>query len=554
MKAAIAPKDGTSIGPSTDTRTRRRMVEHEKLIAEARLREQQEMAATTTSSSGGAASDWPVLVPLGIPELPRLPAEVLPSWAGAFAAALASATETPAELAVGMILAAAAVPCARRLRLVVHPGHCEPCNVWIAVSLPPGNRKSCVQAAVTAPLMQWEREAASRIAADITAAESLNKTLHARAAAARSVAARSEDPEERTAKTLEAAEIEASIQPPPIPPQLWTSDSTAERLGIILSDQHECLAWLSSEAGLFDMLGGRYSRGVPNLDLVLKAWSGDSERIDRAGREPIYLQCPRLTIGLSPQPEVLRGLSEQPGFRGRGLLGRFLYLLPPSPLGYRSLDARRPGANVPEHLEADYRAGLRSMLDWPAAIGADGDERPHDVRLSPAAYEEWLTFAQEVEAGMRPGGEYEEITDLAGKIPGMAARIAALLHGIEHAHGHPWEIPVAPGTMTNALHIASVSLKHGLAVMQMLGSNPTMNGAIKVWAWLQRGRRTEATVRDVFQALKGTFERVAALHNALEVLEERGYIKLVEAKTEQGVGRPPSPWITVRPDIRRGWK
>ena len=56
---------------------------------------------------------------------------------------------------------------------------------------------------------------------------------------------------------------------------------------------------------------------------------------DRGSRPPVFLKSPRLSIGLSPQPDVLRGLAAKPGFRGRGLLGRFLYLLPPSPLGFR---------------------------------------------------------------------------------------------------------------------------------------------------------------------------------------------------------------------------
>ena len=64
-------------------------------------------------------------------------------------------------------------------------------------------------------------------------------------------------------------------------PQLWTSDVTPERLGTILADNDERMAWLSSEGGIFEMLGGRYSKGIPNLDLVLKAHIGDSERVDR---------------------------------------------------------------------------------------------------------------------------------------------------------------------------------------------------------------------------------------------------------------------------------
>jgi hypothetical protein len=42
------------------------------------------------------------------------------------------------------------------------------------------------------------------------------------------------------------------------------------------------------------------------------------------------VQRPCLTIGLTVQPEILQGLAGRPGFRGRGLLARFLYSLPAS--------------------------------------------------------------------------------------------------------------------------------------------------------------------------------------------------------------------------------
>ena len=76
------------------------------------------------------------------------------------------------------------------------------------------------------------------------------------------------------------------------------------------------------------MLSGRYSGGIPNLDLMLKSHSGDSERVDRGSRPAIYLRQPLLTMGLSPQPSVLNGLVGKPGFRGRGLLGRFCTYCP----------------------------------------------------------------------------------------------------------------------------------------------------------------------------------------------------------------------------------
>jgi hypothetical protein len=502
---------------------------------------------------------WPDLVPFGRADLPRLRPDLLPSWAGSYAAAVAASTETPPELAAGLILAAAAVPCARRLSVMVAPGHIEPTCLWVAVALPPGNRKSAVQSAVCAPLIDWERQAAEIAAPEIAAAESEAKTLQARANAARAAAAKAKNSLDVETSTHEAADLEARIEPPPVAPQLWTSDATPERLGAMLADQNECMAWLSAEAGLFDLLAGRYSRGIPNLDLVLKAWSGDPERVDRGSRPPVYLRHPRLSIGLSPQPDVLRGLSMQPGFRGRGLLGRFSYLMPPSPLGYRHLGADRHGARVPPAVETAYRDGIAAMLEWPSSGdcgvfgGNEGDPgKPHLLRLEPAAYQDWLAFARAVEARMRPGADLEGLTDLAGKTPGTAARIAAVMHGIEHAHGRPWEAPVSPDTIARALEMAAVMLEHGKAVMDMMGADPAVAAARRVWDWIERGRRTDATMRTAWQALKGQFSRMADLTVAVEVLVERGYVRIGETE-RTGPGRPPSPLIEVRPDIAESW-
>ena len=276
-----------------------------------------------------AAPDWPALVPLNAPNLPELDLAHLPSWAGDYARALAADTETPPELAAGMILATCATAAARRLRVMVKPGYFEPCNLWVVVALTPGNRKSAVQSAATMPLVAWERDQAVIMEPEIKRITSERKTLEARANKKRNNAANEKDDNKAKDLAREAAALEAELPEIPFQPQIWTSDATPERLGALLAEQGECMAWLSSEGGVFDLLQGRYSNGIPNLDLVLKAHSGDPERVDRGSRPAVYLRSPRLSIGLSPQPDVLRGLASKPGFRGRGLLGRILYLLPP---------------------------------------------------------------------------------------------------------------------------------------------------------------------------------------------------------------------------------
>ncbi|OYY31799.1 MAG: hypothetical protein B7Y58_10730, partial [Halothiobacillus sp. 35-54-62] len=184
---------------------------------------------------------------------------------------MATETETPPDLAVGLTLAACAIPAARRFRVMVKPNYFEPLNLWALVALTPGNRKSAVQSATTKPLMEWQREQAEIMRDEIRRIESEAQTMQARADNMRKDAAKEKDTLKRMDLTDQVAALEASIPSIPTLPLLWTSDATPERLGTLLGDNAERMAWLSSEGGLFDMLAGRYSGGIPNLDLMLKA-------------------------------------------------------------------------------------------------------------------------------------------------------------------------------------------------------------------------------------------------------------------------------------------
>lgn len=230
------------------------------------------------------AEALPTLVPLDSPSLPRLDLAHLPGWAGNFARALAEATETPPELAAGMVIAACATAAARRLRVMVKPGYFEPCNIWVLVALPSDNRKSAVQEAAAEPLLTWEREKSEAMDAQIRQTTSERKTLEARAKELRNKAAKADSTDKSKLFAKDAADIEADLPEIPISPALWTSDAIPEQLGVLLADQEECMAWLSSEGGLFDLLAGRYSNKIPNLDLMLKAHGGDAEKVNRGSR------------------------------------------------------------------------------------------------------------------------------------------------------------------------------------------------------------------------------------------------------------------------------
>lgn len=494
---------------------------------------------------------WGKLIPLDEFELPSLDVTNLPTWVGDYIKSLSAATETPIELAAGMVLAACAAATARRAKVMVSPGYFEPCNLWVLVALPPGNRKSAVQTAAIGPLNAWQTNRSEELEPEIQRIISERKTMEARANEFRKKAARTNTSlEEAEAASEEAAQIEGALPEVPVRPLLWTSDATPEQLGVLLVEQGERVAWMSSEGGIFDMMQGRYSGGIPNLDLMLKAHSGDPDRVDRGCRPSVNLRYPLLTIGLSPQPEVLRGLASKPGFRGRGFLGRFLYLLPSSPLGYRTLRTQP----VPDSVSRAYSSGLKAMLDWKPSTDKYGRERLCHIKLSQEAHSEWFNFAQKIEKQMRPDSLLENVTDWAGKAPGAAARLAGVLHCIEYAHGKPWQHEITAKTMSTSVEILTLISHHSLAALDLMGADQTIAGARHVWDWIKRGRRPLFTVSEAFNALKGRFPRVKFVKEALQVLQERGYVEVLPQETNNGPGRPPSPPVMVRPDIVASWR
>lgn len=107
--------------------------------------------------------------------------------------------------------------------------------------------------------------------------------------------------------------------------------------------------------------------------------------------------------------------------------------------------------------------------------------------------------------------------------------------------------------MSAALEIMAVVARHSLAAFDLMGADDTIAAARRVWDWIKRNRRHDFTEREAFNALRGTFPRVADLRAALEVLAERGYVEVQEQKTE-GKGRPPSPRVVVHPDLAGGWQ
>ncbi|SEF42672.1 YfjI family protein [Nitrosomonas ureae] len=492
------------------------------------------------TSEQADTTNWQAPISLESAKLPPWPDDVFPGSIQDFVRALSESTETPPELSAMLVLAAISAAAQGKYRVRVKADYFEPVNIWSCAALPPGSRKTAVQMAATAPLTKWENLQREKLEPAIKKAQADDATIREQLNFLRKQASKAKGAEFEQLKN-EIADIEANLPEIPAVPQIWAQDVTPENLGTIMANNNERMAILSDEAGIFDILGGRYSGGIPNLDLFLQGHAGSAVRVNRGCRPPVFMQTPALTFGLSPQPDVLRGLTEKPSLRGRGLLGRFLYVLPASNLGYRTLDA---SPIFPDY-KARYEGILTCILNQEMA-GSKDEPLPHTLKITADALQTWESFGLKVEAELREGGTYAHLTDWAGKLAGVVIRIAALLHIARHALVKPWEKEINLEDMSAALRMADVLSIHAFAVFDLMGADPALDGARVVLRWIEREGKSEFTFRDCHYAHKTRYKRTAELEPIMEVLIERHYIRPRALKQAQG---RPSRIYEVNPII-----
>src|SRR5918999_1729611 len=244
-----------------------------------------ELADSTTAAHGGHR--WEPPVRLGSRgEVPAFPVEVLPGWLGEYVAAVATATQTPPDLAGMLALAVLATVAAGSVEVEPRPGWREPLCLFMAVGMDAGTRKSAVFTALTRPVADFERDQAAAALPGITETAVLRRIADQAAATAEAAAGKApaSQQEEARAEAITRAAEAASLVVPPVPRWL-VDDATPEALAGLLA-VYGRIALLSPEGDVFDQRAGRYSKAGPNLGVYLKGHAGDLLKVDRRGRPP----------------------------------------------------------------------------------------------------------------------------------------------------------------------------------------------------------------------------------------------------------------------------
>jgi hypothetical protein len=473
---------------------------------------------------------------------PPFPVNALPNSVKPFVTAQADALQVPPDLIATLVISAGGAAAAKRCTVRLNQGWEEPLNLFTVLALPSGERKSPAFRVITAPLEDREQYLIETYRPDIETQKAERDVLESQLQSAKTTAAKKGSlnrTSDEMKMVIELSEKLANYRVQKLP-RFLADDATSESVASLLAENDGRIAIMSTEGGLFETLAGRYAAGIPNIDVYLKGYSGDTLRVDRKSRPSEFVSKPALTLSLTVQPDVIRDIFSKSYFRGRGLLARFLYSLPKSMVGFRSINPPM----VPDRLRQVWHTIIMTILKLPEPQPPE----EHAINLSPEAVTVFQKFREEAEKRLRPEGDLSGIADWGNKFPGNVARLAGILHLFDNAAKfEPWNTPISTATMESAITIGNYYVEHALAAYGLMGADSNIELGRRLWAIISFDGLSRFTLRDIQQKKRRSFP-MNDLTVACMVLINMGYIRpAVDNRPVGKVGRRPSPSFDVNP-------
>ena len=464
-------------------------------------------------------------------ELPDFPLEVLPfSLQGWLLRTARGAGVTLGHVAVPLLgIASSLIGTARRVR--ASRSWSEPLTMWLAIIGFSGTGKTPGIDVTRRALSLIERDRKYRIA-------ELRREHETRAQKAKA--------EKKKWEQAVADAVEANLPAPPKPaeatelgpfvaPRLSLSDSTIERIAVLLEARPQGIAFIADELARLFLNMKRYSSGQDN-EFWLEAWNGKNFIVERQGRPPVVLDYLLVGIAGGFQPDKLAR-----AFEGDddGMYARFLFAWPEEPV-------HMPLSNEVTEIEPEIQNALTRIVDLPAS--EDGVFAPRTVDLSAeavSAFETFRTFLAHAKTEL-DGREREWAAKGGTHVLRLGGTLAyldwAMLGGAE------------PQLASERYVEAAVRLwrdyfwPHSRTALRQIGLTEKHTNARRALCWIRTSRKPEVSLLDIRREALGRRLDAEQTRSLLDGLVRAGWLKLATTKTE---GRAIHRW-QVNPQLFSG--
>jgi hypothetical protein len=457
-------------------------------------------------------------------DLPDFPVEVLPISLRAWLLRTArGAGVTPGHVAVPFLgITSSLIGTARRVRAC--RSWSEPLTMWVALIGFSGTGKTPSIDVTRRALSLIERGRKQKIA-------ELQRQHETRAQKAKA--------EKKKWEQAVTDAVENNLPAPPKPasatdpgpfvaPRLCLSDSTIERIAVLLEARPQGIAFVADELARLFLNMRRYSSGQDN-EFWLEAWNGKNFVVERQGRPPVVLDY--LLVGITGgfQPDKLAR-----AFEGDddGMYARFYFAWPEEP-------AHMPLSNEVTEIEPEILNALTRIVDLPAS--EDGVFAPKTVDLSAeavSAFEAFRTFLAQAKTEL-DGREREWVAKGGTHVLRLAGTSAyldwAMLGGAE------------PQVIGEQYVAAAVRLwrdyfwPHSRAALRQIGLTEKHTNARRALCWIRKNRKPEVSsepgepevsLLDIRREALGRRLDAEQTRGLLDGLVRAGWLKLVTTQTD----------------------
>lgn len=449
-----------------------------------------------------------------------LPDKCLPEPLWGYLTAVSEHLQVTNEMCILPLLSVLSL-CVQGKAVIKHPSpnnsHTETLNLYTLTIADPSDRKSPVFSEFMDPVNQYENRYNDIHAKEINDYKARKKVLESREKRLLS------SPKGIDEEQVKLVQSELAGLKPVNKLCMNITDATPEALTQLLLSQGERLGLLDGEGGVFDTISGIYTGGKANIDVFLKAYSGEKCVIVRVTRGETHLSSPLLTMGLMTQPKHFIETLNNKKFMGRGLMHRFMYSFPKS---IKRNDFA--SSDIPSRLRAAYHDIVNKLIDM---------KQYRDKPVLIFDKESSCLLHDYSDKAENRREHYKLIDDdmscWYGKQFGRCMKIAGLLHLCEH---EPAE-RVTADTALKAIKISEWAESQAEKAFGVFEQEQENKNAEYILRRLKEKKIQEMSKREIRRIAHKNKNEIEPL---LELLEAYGYVK---EKIDRNVRYPNSKVI-----------